>query len=180
MLTITGGKLTTWRRMAKQVVDRIVDRDGREAPCRTDDIPLGMPADPEHLDLPEGLTDAQVPEPVLLQLAFRYGYAARNVLAVAAEHPELAGPIVEGRPDLLAEAVIAARLEQARSVADVLLRRTRLGILAAPQLRDAKSVMPVAEAMGGELGWSKRRAKQEAEAWVEAARSEGVDPAAAA
>ncbi|HEX3561340.1 MAG TPA: glycerol-3-phosphate dehydrogenase/oxidase, partial [Solirubrobacterales bacterium] len=38
MLTITGGKLTTFRRMAAQVVDRIVERDGREAECRTDDI----------------------------------------------------------------------------------------------------------------------------------------------
>ena len=45
LLTITGGKLTTWRRMAKQVVDRLVERQGREAPCRTDDIPLGLPAD---------------------------------------------------------------------------------------------------------------------------------------
>jgi glycerol-3-phosphate dehydrogenase len=38
MLTITGGKLTTFRRMAAQVVDRIVERDGREAECRTDDM----------------------------------------------------------------------------------------------------------------------------------------------
>ena len=45
LLTITGGKLTTWRRMAKQVVDRMVEREGREAPCQTADIPLGMPAD---------------------------------------------------------------------------------------------------------------------------------------
>ncbi|MDP9228285.1 MAG: glycerol-3-phosphate dehydrogenase/oxidase, partial [Actinomycetota bacterium] len=44
MLTITGGKLTTWRRMPEQTVDRIVERDGREAEARTDDIPLGMPA----------------------------------------------------------------------------------------------------------------------------------------
>ena len=74
--------------------------------------------------------------------------------------PELAGPIVPGQPDLLAEAVIAARLEQARSVADVLLRRTRLGLLAAPQLRDAESVRPVAEALGGELGWSADRVRR--------------------
>jgi glycerol-3-phosphate dehydrogenase len=180
MLTITGGKLTTWRRMAKQVVDRIVDREGREAPCRTEDIPLGMPAGGDDLDPPEGLTEADLPEGALEQLRFRYGYAARNVLKVAGERPELAAPIVEGRPDMLAEAVIAARLEQARSVADVLLRRTRLGILAAPRFRDAESVMPVAEAIGGELGWSKRRVKREAEAWVEAARAEGVDPAAGA
>ncbi|MGH2963002.1 MAG: glycerol-3-phosphate dehydrogenase C-terminal domain-containing protein, partial [Solirubrobacterales bacterium] len=81
-------------------------------------------------------------------------------------------------PDLLAEAAIAARSEQARSVADVLLRRTRLGIVAAPELRGAGSVLAVAEAIGSELGWRGRRARKEAEAWVEAARAEGVDPAA--
>ncbi len=46
MITITGGKLTTWRRMAKSTVDRIVERDGRVAPCRTHEIPLGMAVDP--------------------------------------------------------------------------------------------------------------------------------------
>jgi glycerol-3-phosphate dehydrogenase len=64
-------------------------------------------------------------------------------------------------------------------VADVLLRRTRLGLLAAPQLRTAESVMPVAEAMGGELGWGRRRVRGEAKAWVDAATAEGIDPARA-
>ena len=116
----------------------MVEREGRDAPCRTADIPLGMSAGADDLDLPEGLSDDGLPDGALDQLAFRYGYAARNVLAVAAEHTELAVPIVVGRPDMVAEVVIAARLEQARSVADVLLRRTRLGILAAPQLRDGE------------------------------------------
>ncbi len=87
-------------------------------------------------------------------------------------------PIVPGRPDLLAEVAIAARREQARSVADVLLRRTRLGILAAPQLRDAAAVRPVAEVLGAELGWSRRRVKQEAEAWPGAAAARGHRPRA--
>ncbi|MEX2448486.1 MAG: glycerol-3-phosphate dehydrogenase/oxidase, partial [Solirubrobacterales bacterium] len=132
MLTITGGKLTTWRRMAKQTVDRLVEREGREAPCRTAEIPLGMEARPEDLEAPEG-----VGEEAVAQLAFRYGHAARTVLDLAWKQPKLAAPIVAGRPDLLAEAAIAARAEQARCVADVLLRRTRLGLLAAPQLRGA-------------------------------------------
>jgi len=175
MLTITGGKLTTWRRMAKQTVDRLVEREGREAPCHTAEIPLGMEARPEDLEAPEG-----VGEEAIAQLAFRYGHAARAVLALARERPKLAAPIVPGRPDLLAEATIAARLEQARCVADVLLRRTRLGLLAAPQLRDAAAVRPVAEAMGAELGWSRRQVKREAEAWPAAATEAGIDPAARA
>jgi glycerol-3-phosphate dehydrogenase len=174
MLTITGGKLTTWRRMAKQTVDRLVEREGREAPCHTAEIPLGMEAREEDLKAPEG-----VGEDSLEQLAFRYGHAARDVLDLAREDPKLARRIVPGRPDLLAEVAIAARREQARSVADVMLRRTRLGILAAPQLRDAAAVRPVAEVLGAELGWSRRRVKQEAEAWPGAASAEGVDPAGA-
>jgi glycerol-3-phosphate dehydrogenase len=173
MLTITGGKLTTWRRMAKQTVDRLVEREGREAPCHTHEIPLGMEARPGDLDAPEG-----VGEEALEQLAFRYGHAARKVLEIARAESKLAHPIVPGRPDLLAEVVLAARLEQARSVADVLLRRTRLGLLAAPQLRTAKAVRPVADALGAELGWTRRQRLREAEAWVEVAAQEGTDPAA--
>ena len=172
MLTITGGKLTTWRRMAEQTVDRLVEREGREAPCHTAEIPLGMTARPEDLEAPEG-----VGEDSIAQLAFRYGHAARNVLALAREDPKLAAPIVEGRPDLLAEVVVAARLEQARTVADVLLRRTRLGLLAAPQLRGADPVRAVAEAMGQELGWSRRERQEAAAAWPAAAAVAGTDPA---
>ncbi|MGH2922585.1 MAG: glycerol-3-phosphate dehydrogenase/oxidase [Solirubrobacterales bacterium] len=173
MLTITGGKLTTWRKMAEMTVDRIVERDGREAESRTDDIPLGMPARPEDLE-----TDVELPEGARDQLAFRYGHAARHVLDLAAERPELAEPIVPGMPDLLAEAVLAARAEQARTVADVLLRRTRLGLVAAVGLRDPDRVRAVAEAIAGELGWGKRRISDELEAWDRMVAAEGLDPAA--
>jgi glycerol-3-phosphate dehydrogenase len=152
MITITGGKLTTWRRMAKLAVDRLVERDAREAPCRTHEIPLGQAVAVEELERVEG-----VPEESYAALAARYGYAAHDVLALAAEsnpaHPELAQPIVPGRPDLLAEVVLAARREQARSVGDVLLRRTRLWLLAARELTEvADADRPSAEPSGGGLG----------------------------
>jgi glycerol-3-phosphate dehydrogenase len=172
MLTITGGKLTTWRRMAKQTVDRLVEREGREAPCSTAEIPLGMEAGAEDLEAPPGVGEASV-----RQLAFRYGHAARDVLALAREHPHLAEPIAAGRPDLLAEAAIGARHEQARGVADVIFRRTRLGLVAASQLRGPAAVRPVAEAIGAELGWSEAQIAAEAEAWPVVAAQEGIDPA---
>jgi glycerol-3-phosphate dehydrogenase len=171
MLTITGGKLTTYRRMAKLTVDRLVLREGREAPCRTAEIPLGMEARPADLEAPD-----EVGEEALSQLAFRYGHAARKVLDAARERPELAAPMVDGRPDLLAEATIAARHEQARTLADVLLRRTRLGILAAPALRDPEALRPIATAVGAELGWTEARVGEEIAAWGEVAATEGVDP----
>ena len=171
MVTITGGKLTTWRRMAKMTVDRLVEREGREAPCRTHEIPLGMGV--EALDLPrvEG-----VHEDAYEQLAGRYGYAAHAVLAVAAEHGELAQPILPGMPDLLAEAAFAVRREQARSVSDVLLRRTRLGLTAARALCEPGGEGPerVAKALGRELGWDEARVANEADAFRSDAVAEGL------
>src|SRR3954449_4040397 len=172
MLTITGGKLTTFRRMAAQVVDRIVERDGREAECRTDDIPLGMPARLDDLgtaiELPEGATE---------QLAFRYGHAAREVLDLCEERRELAEPIVPGHPDLMAEIVIAARREQARALSDVLLRRPRLGLVAPPQLLGGDRVEAVAGLLGDEHGWSDSGVAAEHEEWGRVAAAEGLDPA---
>ncbi len=177
LLTITGGKLTTWRRMAKMVVDRIAMREDRDAPCHTAEIPLGMSATDADLQIPDGIHPARMPTGWAEQLAFRYGHASRQVLAVAAERPELAAPIVEGRPDLLAEVVIAARHEQARSLSDVLLRRTRLALVAAPQLRGAGSVRAAAAALGAELGWDAARIEQEADGWPAELEAAGADPA---
>src|SRR5205085_2106879 len=93
LITITGGKLTTWRRMAKMAVDRIVERDGRNAPCRTHEIPLGAAVDPAELPRVQG-----VPVSAYERLAGRYGHAAEGVLALAATRGELAEPIVDGLP----------------------------------------------------------------------------------
>jgi glycerol-3-phosphate dehydrogenase len=171
LITITGGKLTTWRRMAKLAVDRLVERDGRQAPCRTHEIPLGAPVDPSGLPRVRG-----VGEGTYAMLAARYGYAAAKLLEVAAGGGELDQPIVDGLPDLLAEAPFSVRQEQARSVADVLLRRTRLGLLAARELCAPESPGParVARAMADELGWDPLRVESEVRRFREEAASEGL------
>jgi glycerol-3-phosphate dehydrogenase len=176
LVTITGGKLTTWRRMARLAVDRIVEREGREAPCRTHEIPLGMPANPEDL-LPAPGVDAES----RAHLAARYGHAAVGVLELAEERPELAARVVADLPDILAEAVFAARREQTRSLADVLLRRTRLGLLAARELSGEGAAAPrlVAGALAGELGWDEARVDSELERWLAVVKAEGLAPEAA-
>lgn len=172
MLTITGGKLTTWRRMAKQAVDRIVERSGRSARCQTAEIPLGLEIDPTELKAPEGVSANS-----LRQLAFRYGHAARDVLKLAESEPELARPILPDMPDLMAEVAFATELEQAQSVDDVLLRRTRIGLTSASSFRSSDSVREVALVMGKRLGWSKGEIRRQCDSWVEIARAEGLDPA---
>jgi glycerol-3-phosphate dehydrogenase len=173
LVTITGGKLTTWRRMAKMAVDRIVERDGREAPCRTDEIPLGAPVDPASLPEADG-----VDEDSRAHLADRYGHAAQLVLRLAAVDPTLANRISPGLPDIAAEAAYATGHEQAHTVGDVLLRRTRLGLLDARRLcaPDAGGPLAVAKAMAGELGWDDARIEREVGAWRELAQAEGLVP----
>ncbi|MEA2370537.1 MAG: glycerol-3-phosphate dehydrogenase [Solirubrobacteraceae bacterium] len=172
MITITGGKLTTWRRMAKMTVDRIVLRDASDAPCRTEEIPLGQTID--HSQLPR--IDRVAPT-AYAALAGRYGHHAFEVLEIARLRPELADHIVDGMPDLLAEAVYAARREQARSVGDVLLRRTRLGLLSARGL-DGDPARRVAGVLAGELGWTDDRRAAEVGRFAAEALAEGivVDP----
>jgi len=171
LLTITGGKLTTWRRMAKLAVDRIVLREGRNAPCRTDSIPLGMPVNASELPAIAGVGDASRE-----LLASRYGHAAHEVLALVSGQPQLARRITPEFPDLVVEAPFAARREQARTVADVLLRRTRLGLLEAPRLckPGAEAPRAVAEGLALELGWDGERVERELADWHRIAAAEGL------
>jgi glycerol-3-phosphate dehydrogenase len=169
MITITGGKLTTWRRMAKMAVDRLVERDARDAPCRTHEIPLGQAVEPDSLPRVDGVADAAYPH-----LAGRYGHVAHDVLRVAAERPEWAQPIVGDLPDLLAEAVHAVRHDQARSVGDVLLRRTRLGLLAAREVTSEPVARRVAAALAADLGWDEARIDAEVGRFLAEAEAEGI------
>jgi glycerol-3-phosphate dehydrogenase len=132
LLTITGGKLTTYRRMAKDVVDRIVDRDGRRARCRTDEIALTgtRPLEQvrgEVVAAAAGLgLDARVAEGLVRQ----HGERAHEVLSLVAGDPDLGRVLSPSAPHLAAEVVHAARVEGAMTLDDVLARRMRLSLRA--------------------------------------------------
>ena len=180
LLTITGGKLTTWRRMAKQVVDRMVERAGRVAPCRTADIPLGMAAGEGELDPPDGLAEADLPEGYRELLAFRYGHAGRRVLQIAARDTALAradrrraSRTCSPRP--CSPPGSSRRARSPTSCCDgpgsACWRRR--------SLRTAESVRPVAEALGAELGWDDGARRGGGGGLAAGGRRSRLDPAAA-
>jgi glycerol-3-phosphate dehydrogenase len=131
---------------------------------------LGATVAPADLPRVDG-----VPSDAYAALAGRYGHAAHDVLAIARERPELARPIVAGLPDLLAEVVYAARREQARSLGDVLLRRTRLALLAGREVAaSGDAARRVADALAPELGWDAAAVEAQLQAWSAEASAEGV------
>ena len=132
LLTITGGKLTTYRRMAKDVVDRIVDRDGRRARCRTDEIPLGgtRPLDQVGAEVAQAARSLGLDERVARGLVRQHGERAHDVLSLVATDPELGHVLSPSAPHIAAEVVHAARAEGAVTLDDVLSRRMRLSLRA--------------------------------------------------
>ncbi len=133
VLTVVGGKLTTYRAMAEQTVDAVVARLGRGATRSvTDRRPLVGAAPARTL----ARVDASP------WLVGRYGTEAPRVAALGGE------PVVPGRPETVGELVFAVRAEGARTVSDLLDRRTRIGVVAADRAR-AESV---AEAVLGAEG----------------------------
>lgn len=131
LVTIVGGKLTTYRRMAQDALDRALTRAGiHAAPCRTARLPL-IGAAPRH-------RLSGLPWPA--HLVSRYGMEAGAVLAEADGDPGLLRPIVDGLATTGAELRFAVRHELALDVSDLLDRRTRIGL--AP--RDRERAMPAA------------------------------------
>ena len=122
LLTVVGGKLTTYRRMAADVVDCIAARpDVAAGPCRTAVQPLVGAATRSRLGRIDAAGD----------LVRRHGTEATEIDDLARSTPELAAPVVVGRPYLRAELRWAVDHEGAMTVEDLLDRRTRLGLVVA-------------------------------------------------
>ncbi|KER72329.1 FAD-dependent oxidoreductase [Burkholderia cepacia] len=145
LVTIVGGKLTTSRHMAEQTIDTVGKLLGRRTRCRTKSAYLLGAAgyDPQAIVASGGLA---------AHLGERYGTEARFVGDLADATPSLLAPIVDGLPYSEAEVLYAARHEFARSVDDVLSRRTRARLMA----RDAsaRAAPRVGEILKAELGLS--------------------------
>jgi glycerol-3-phosphate dehydrogenase len=150
---VTGGKLTTYREMAEDAVDTVLERLDRRARGRTKRLALLGAA---------GYEEPAVGTPAH-HLGSRYGTLAGEVEALVARDAALGDPLVPGLPYLRAEGVYAARHEMATTLLDVLTRRTRAHLFDRPATVAAAPA--VADLIGAELGWDAPRTAAEVDAY---------------
>lgn len=154
LVTITGGKLTTYREMAEDTVDEARDLLSAEAQSRSkrkSQTKRLLLHGAEGFDAANGSAGGPLTAEQVEHLVTRFGNETAAVLELVDADPTLGEPLVPGLPYLRAEAVFAVREEMARSLDDVLSRRTRARLLA----RDAsaEAAADVAALIGPELGW---------------------------
>lgn len=126
LITVTGGKLTTYRLMAQDVVDRITS-----VPCRTTDIALVGAAPGSDADklAARWASSGADPQDVRWRMARRYGAESDLLLAAMEQSGELRAPLGPNSTARLAEVWFARAYEGARTVDDVCTRRIRLDVL---------------------------------------------------
>lgn len=166
LLMVAGGKLTTYRVMAADVVDRAARRLGVHRPSRTAHLPL-LGADGfaamwrDRADLARRYG---VPVGVAEHLLERYGTLTVHLLQMIEADPRLAAPVAGAPEYLAAEIAYAARAEGALHLEDALVRRTRIAI-ETPH-RGAESAAHAAEVMGAVLGWDAATRAREVEHYL--------------
>ena len=191
LYTVCGGKLTTFRSIAEQLVDHVIEREGdrfaaRPAPCRTAKEPLpGAAADfPRYRKTAiAALRDGWgLPEETAGRLVGTYGTEHIRVLAHAVREPDALRPLAPGSPMLAAEAMYAASEEMAVTLEDFLRRRSDVMLFG-----DGGNAALAAEAarlMGRVLGWDRDETRRQLAAYQNAvsrmmAFRAGADPSAA-
>lgn len=154
LLTISGGKLTTYRKMAQDVLDRIDRRERRSIKHTTEQLKLlGSSNLAQYRQSVEeqgrtlGLTLDSIEH-----LLSAYGSEAANVLDLVNSEPDLGRVLIQDLPYIAAEVIFACRCELAITLEDVLARRTRIAI--EDRTRGLAAVECVATLMQRELGWS--------------------------
>jgi len=155
LLSAVGGKWTTSRHLAEQVVDLALRKLGRKrVACSTAVTPLpGGAIGNFRAFVGAGIRRHPGHDPALIEhLARNYGGRMGEVLRLADADASLARPLADGLSEIGAQVVHAVRAEMAVSLADVVLRRTGLGTLGNP---GEAALMAAARFMGGLLGWDR-------------------------
>ena len=172
LVLIAGGKLTTYRVMARDAVDVATESFEGVRPSITDRVPLvgayGFETRTNQrvaLSRSSGLEVGRID-----RLLGRYGGLVDEVLALVEERPELGEPLEHAEEYLGAEVVYAVTHEGARHLDDVLARRTRISIETFD--RGTRSAWQVAHLMAAELGWDDSTTAVEVDHWLRRVEAE--------
>jgi glycerol-3-phosphate dehydrogenase len=140
LITITGGKLTTWRRMAERVIDcagrQLESISGARRPQAhrsvTEHIHLagGTPDGDARQEAQQAATEFDIDVAAVEHLMGTYAGNYRVILELTRESEELKGTLIDGLPHIVAEVIYAARCEMTMTAEDFLARRTRIELLA--------------------------------------------------
>jgi len=161
--SVIGGKLTTHRQLAEEAVDKVCHALGIEAKCPTRRMPLPGAAGIASGAFATALQrDAPLPPATTARLIRIYGALAEEIVALALQRPELAEPIDDAYGAIAAEVVYGFEREGARTLEDLLMRRTMLGLNPGMAAGTDERAAAVA---GRFLGWDTARQAQEVRAY---------------
>lgn len=166
LITIAGGKLTTYRKMAKECVDtalQIIKLTGQLPDDlhsgQTYKFPLpgavGWPEDDDHEKVAEQIgaaCECEMSHATRRHLVDTYGMRALEVAKLCADDPALLEPIIPGRVEIMAQIDFGVREELAASVSDIMIRRTQ--IFFRDEAQGLECVDKVADRMAELIGWS--------------------------
>ena len=146
VITVTGGKLTTYREMSEDTIDAVIHQlhlSDKKYRCQTKNLSLHGA---------RGYKESKSRTTQQLHLAQRFGTYAADVEALIAAEPDLAQPLIDGLPYLRAEAMYAVTHEMAFTLDDVLSRRTRALLFNRTAAKNA--ARSVAELIAPQMNWS--------------------------
>ncbi len=143
LLSVLGGKYTTSRAMAEDIVDKVCRKLGKGGPCTTEQLPIGggdIGVVGEYLERQKPAAKDLVDEACLAELVRSYGSGHVEVLDYVRKEARLGQRIAPDRPFILAQVRHAAEHEMAHTVADVALRRTDAGNMGDKDLAVGKAI----------------------------------------
>tara|TARA_B100000929_G_scaffold12179_1_gene10136 strand:+ start:449 stop:2083 length:1635 start_codon:yes stop_codon:yes gene_type:complete len=173
LVSISGGKYTTYRLMASDTIDAVgIDQDLDLPASKTASVPLiGAAGYSKVRSEAEKLArDTGLGLNVIDHLISRHGDRIGEILELISARPDLADPLVSNHPYLRAEVVHAVRSEAALHLEDVLTRRTRLSVETWD--RGTGPARQVAELMARELGWGAATIDNEVDHYLRRVESE--------
>ena len=162
-VTVIGGKYTTSRSLAKELVDQVIEKlNLPKKECITDVVPVvgGNIRNWEGVLAEAKIRYENIPEKVLMNLLHSYGSRYEQVLDLVNEDESLGERISEGADAIKAQIVFGARHELAMSLEDIVNRRTN--VLLVSKL-SPEGILSIAEIFGKEMNWGREEIKTQAD-----------------